>query len=790
MGVCSTCGSSEFYTNDGFYFCSRCQTQLEGDQEVIFEEGTVSQGKKVRDQKKDISKNESEYLTSWEVYNYTLKFLVDRMIDLGASKDLKPIVLQLWATYLSRLEIAFCSSDDALHVNLSTKKRDVKILTGKIGKKPDNKRSASFFATKIYKKKRSAKKYKSTFSGKLDESAPDSNRVRSGHFTKFKRKIAAAEYSMSQEIMQESSQILSQTQTLESIGDNKSANDSPRLIMNKPSKLFWKTMKTAMSGKKRAEKKEILLKVIRSLEKTCQNVSLASVWALLQLGMILSRQKATLSDTIRWNLEGHVSHRQVIELLPPDVQGEYLNKLLRNRRLTHLGLKLTMARIANYISITYFPPTNFNELIARYMKELNLPGSLMNKVRILFLLCKPKEFFNDKELAFDCELITMAYIIIILKLFLGLNGKTEFNLSKLSNHLNRKTGQGGKKYFSWTEWTRYIECRKYVVADYHYPTRITHFPNQKFVQSDKNSFLNFVREKKIVACKKREATEWENHVTQALEEMGAPDTSSRKFQPSLTPLTSYVNLILDDTSCQLSTQATNLLSENFTEHNLILPDMYARLSKSHKLSINVNRASLRPIRISNFESMTDDPVPHSFENLKVEALIVDDQNTNLATLKSPVTSEEKTSSPNKRLVMSPKTPKSSVSKKRKRRSSVSIHDINVSKIAENLLKKRLIEVAKEKDSNNDVDSRANNGHEESKVESFTVDNPYAHYWVMHFKESITKDDFKNLSRQLFPVTFYWLLHECSNMISVSADDLYSYIMKVEKNVHSKLNLAK
>jgi TATA box-binding protein-associated factor RNA polymerase I subunit B len=47
--------------------------------------------------------------TSWEYYNFILKGLVDELIVLGASRALKIVVLQLWATYLKKLEVAFTS---------------------------------------------------------------------------------------------------------------------------------------------------------------------------------------------------------------------------------------------------------------------------------------------------------------------------------------------------------------------------------------------------------------------------------------------------------------------------------------------------------------------------------------------------------------------------------------------------------------------------------------------------------------------------------------------------------
>ena len=53
--------------------------------------------------------DDSNGWTSWEYYNFILKGLVDELIGLGAQKKVKIVVLQLWATYLKKLEVAFTS---------------------------------------------------------------------------------------------------------------------------------------------------------------------------------------------------------------------------------------------------------------------------------------------------------------------------------------------------------------------------------------------------------------------------------------------------------------------------------------------------------------------------------------------------------------------------------------------------------------------------------------------------------------------------------------------------------
>ena len=48
----------------------------------------------------------------WELLNFVLKGMVDELLALGAAKKLKVVVLQLWATYLQNLEVAFTSKEE------------------------------------------------------------------------------------------------------------------------------------------------------------------------------------------------------------------------------------------------------------------------------------------------------------------------------------------------------------------------------------------------------------------------------------------------------------------------------------------------------------------------------------------------------------------------------------------------------------------------------------------------------------------------------------------------------
>lgn len=68
--------------------------------------------------------------TSWELYNFVLIGLTNELIELGAPVDIKVTVLQLWARYLGKLEVAFTSTKKKLIPKLARryKKRFVSFI--------------------------------------------------------------------------------------------------------------------------------------------------------------------------------------------------------------------------------------------------------------------------------------------------------------------------------------------------------------------------------------------------------------------------------------------------------------------------------------------------------------------------------------------------------------------------------------------------------------------------------------------------------------------------------------
>lgn len=140
MLKCGICGYSDFYKASGYFFCTICQTQSQDVGEEVELELPIESTARLRKTKIHRVKNDKtdvgEVLewTSWELYNFVLIGLTNEFIELGISADIKITVLQLWARYLGKLEVAFISAKEKLIPKLARryKKRDAEIIYGKV----------------------------------------------------------------------------------------------------------------------------------------------------------------------------------------------------------------------------------------------------------------------------------------------------------------------------------------------------------------------------------------------------------------------------------------------------------------------------------------------------------------------------------------------------------------------------------------------------------------------------------------------------------------------------------
>lgn len=110
---CDLCGCKKFYKEEGFFYCTECQTQSQNFREQEFETDAHFNASTVKKVGSKEDKTKDSTLTSWECYNFILYGLVNELLELGADKKLRKTVKIIWLRYLKKLGVV---SETANHL--------------------------------------------------------------------------------------------------------------------------------------------------------------------------------------------------------------------------------------------------------------------------------------------------------------------------------------------------------------------------------------------------------------------------------------------------------------------------------------------------------------------------------------------------------------------------------------------------------------------------------------------------------------------------------------------------
>lgn len=139
---------------------------------------------------------------------------------------------------------------------------------------------------------------------------------------------------------------------------------------------------------------------------------------------------------------------------------------------------------------------------------------------------------------------TVSFIIFALKLLFGLDGVAEEKLSRIVEKVNAQ-GNHKKSLFNFSKWLEYIEYRKAVIKEEHYPAQYT-------TKQYKNTplFLDFLNEQKAKYDEKLQENFTINLIKNNLQKLKnmQPTRYSRHstFKHSLTPYLDYTNHIVNN----------------------------------------------------------------------------------------------------------------------------------------------------------------------------------------------------------------------------------------------------
>ncbi|KFB52003.1 AGAP004503-PA-like protein [Anopheles sinensis] len=460
--TCDVCGFSEFTLEDGFYYCKECGTKLLTHREVVQDfDDTVDAGQAVLEQADADKKQKTvDKITSWEQINHILYGLTERLIELGAPRELKPTVLQIWCSYLRLTEVAFFSKRNRLRprVGLYNQRNDLNLIFNKTVPRT------------TYKAKKDA----------INTSTARGKR-------KLNQKLLEEEYNALQ--LSQSSDLESTLSELSSSQQSSSATNVslPFHFSSQAKKrlkeefhvddehIEWHEQEapidaschsiTALHPSKRVSSTKM-----DDWSNMCRKSVIISILA-LALNQVCSQIQ--IGDVLRWIEEAHLPFNYLEQLLPDE-----LNAACFSETLCHISApnNIELVTITSFLArdLGIFPvQPDLTELCRRYLGELALPLDLEPYI-VKLIAISPKIKQSDTVIRFPAyEQHAMKYILFVMKLLFCLDEVMETKMDALSADVNRyleDTSGTHPKLFVWHEWQRYVAMRRIILEQVHYPT--------------------------------------------------------------------------------------------------------------------------------------------------------------------------------------------------------------------------------------------------------------------------------------------------------------------------------
>ncbi|CAL1673635.1 unnamed protein product [Lasius platythorax] len=615
MLQCGVCGCTDFYKASGYSFCSTCQTQNQdaGEElelELPIENNTRLRKTRIRRAKSDKIDEEVGW-TSWELYNFVLIGLTNELIELGIPADIKITVLQLWARYLGKLEIAFISTNKKLVPKLARryKKRDAEIIYGKV------------LSQKRVKKRRKADSNvtDSAISTYLSEetSLKELNRNKKLMITADYDRFMQSQMSSEGDTLSTFNQSVYSMQSSAHTQHTRQSSENERIQFNSSAKEETRRIKNMAKKIPVHKRRKYRQNHVTTQYKTGPElITPMKLWAILYLALRIHDQNIHLGDMLRYGREGHLSYYRLDRLIPPEVTltKSDINFLSRAADITHKGMRRIIGRMAKFLGVTKIICPDFLPLINRYCSELNLPRGISLYTERLVALSPPKMKFDKRSCIPNYEGRAMAFIIVILKTLLNLDDITEYEISNVADKINSVINDEGicdTKLFSFREWQKYIECRRAVLANAHYPTKLKynlHIPdvNNLYIKFLEAIDSKIDREEPEITTHKhlipRELVHAMKQCIANISYTNLPINEMYEFSPSLTAQHSYLQQLLEHPLYDLP----SILRNDFFSAKIgymTKPEFICKLTSHYNMQLNFIDSNLHFIEktVSLFE---------------------------------------------------------------------------------------------------------------------------------------------------------------------------------------------
>nr|CAH7740587.1 unnamed protein product [Callosobruchus chinensis] len=284
----------------------------------------------------------------------------------------------------------------------------------------------------------------------------------------------------------------------------------------------------------------------RKYKRGAQVLSPDKPYCILYLGLLIIKDQVQLCDMLRFIKEGHLSYNNYNHLL----QDEMSDKILgvqshpKNMLLTHKGIRTATYKLAKFLGILHYVEVpDVVKLCDRFCREMNLPDQILEAVRTIISVTNPTFAIQKRD---EClpnyEGRCMSIILFVIKLLFGMDGVTEYELSKFAKLLN----EGGykNKFFNIQEWLTHIQFRRLVIEQNHFP--INYETDNSKISSD--LYLQHIKSHNVIFDESAKLSNVMKNYKQLLErlrEIQHDFITHLKFPPSLTPFHDYTRNITD-----------------------------------------------------------------------------------------------------------------------------------------------------------------------------------------------------------------------------------------------------
>lgn len=337
------------------------------------------------------------------------------------------------------------------------------------------------------------------------------------------------------------------------------------------------------------------------------------VFALLWLALNQIEDSTQISDLIRYAKESHIKLNNISSFLPPNVDfKQAVNHFQKSSSdsLSHTWLRTKALMITKVIGIRNLNQPNLAMLCERYCKDLCLPPEISDMIKRLLAFHPPEMKISGSSKLFrtvpNYEGRAMAFIIFVLKLFFGLDGKREHEISASAQLINNTLSESDSKQsqlFVWTEWMQYIDMRNVILSQCHYPTAMQIDPNSSMHTDMYIDFLKRTNEDSPYHEVYRK-TEMDNirmifnQVMQLHEQHeGHKPKPSCHFAPSHTPFSNYMEQILCDRTIKSQIYIPEYMSVDHEKRDILpylKPKTLIKAFQDMKFSLKVNEIGINP----------------------------------------------------------------------------------------------------------------------------------------------------------------------------------------------------